>query len=94
MVEDVTLGELAALLPQYRCHKVVRAAEIIGVRSVNDRTSLLCLNTGGCSMIHTQVPTTMFARYTPVKGDFYVIYDDGYASISPRGPFKEGYDLL
>jgi hypothetical protein len=90
----MTVGELAALLPQYRCHKVVRAAEILSARTLDEKQSLLYLNICGCSTLHITVPNTLFARYAPEKGDFYIIYDDGYASISPRGPFKEGYDLL
>lgn len=34
----------------------------------------------------------MTARYTPVVGDFWVVYQpDGYQSISPRAVFLDGY---
>ena len=36
-------------------------------------------------------PENMTARYTPVVGDFWVIYEDGYQSISPRAAFLGGY---
>lgn len=36
-------------------------------------------------------PENMTARYQPQVGDFWVIYDDGYQSISPRAPFLAGY---
>jgi len=29
-----------------------------------------------------------------VPGDYYVVYDDGYASISPREAFEAGYHRL
>ena len=35
-------------------------------------------------------PDNMTARRTPVVGDYWVIYDDGYQSISPRAPFEAG----
>jgi hypothetical protein len=33
----------------------------------------------------------MTERYTPVVGDFWVVYSDGYQSISPKHAFREGY---
>ncbi len=33
----------------------------------------------------------MTIRYTPVVGDFWLIYSDGYQSISPRAVFEDGY---
>ena len=36
-------------------------------------------------------PEGMTARYQPKVGDFWVIYDDGYQSISPRAAFSSGY---
>ena len=36
----------------------------------------------------------MTSRYMPQVGDFWVIYSDGYAAISPRAMFLEGYEAL
>ena len=38
-------------------------------------------------------PENMTARYTPVVGDFWVVYEgpDAYQSISPREAFETGY---
>lgn len=36
----------------------------------------------------------MTARYTPKVGDFWVVYEDGYQSISPRDAFVGGYVRL
>jgi hypothetical protein len=33
----------------------------------------------------------MTVRYTPVAGDFWIVYPDGYQSLSPRKAFVEGY---
>jgi hypothetical protein len=37
------------------------------------------------------VSEDMFTRYQPVKGDFYVVYEDGYQAFSPRKAFLDGY---
>lgn len=36
----------------------------------------------------------MTARYHPKAGDFWLIYADGYQSISPRAAFIDGYHTL
>jgi hypothetical protein len=40
-------------------------------------------------------PDGMTTRYTPVAGDYWVVYgdDDGYQSISPKHAFDAGYVL-
>ncbi len=77
-------------LQTYRCIKTVQAGEIIKVLP------------GGCYVKEADGATTflrsytpnMTARYTPVAGDFWVVYEDGYQSISPRAAFEAGYVLL
>lgn len=75
----------------YRSHKVVHAVEIEGVSAREDGSAELALADGFAPF---QADAKMCARYLPVKGDFLVIYEDGYKSISPRQPFKEGYLVL
>lgn len=36
----------------------------------------------------------MTARYQPVVGDYWVVYDDGYQSLSPKAAFDTGYTLI
>lgn len=36
----------------------------------------------------------MTARYSPVPGDYWIIYSEGYQSISPRAAFLEGYTMM
>lgn len=37
-------------------------------------------------------PENMTARYTPVVGDYWIVYPpEGYQSISPKAIFEEGY---
>lgn len=35
--------------------------------------------------------TNMTARFTPGVGDYWIIYPDGYQSLSPAKAFEEGY---
>lgn len=72
-------------MPKYVSHKTVHALEIAGFEFGN---RLIFKEEG-----HPPVdaPNEMWARYTPVEGDFYVVYADGYTSFSPRKAFLEGY---
>jgi len=71
-------------VPRYVCHKTVRALQI-------DRVEGFVLHfTDQAHEAVTVVPGT-FARYTPVPGDYYVLYDNDYASVSPKAVFEAGY---
>jgi hypothetical protein len=69
-------------VPHYTCHKKVGALEISGV----DGFALTFTN-GNSATISRDI----FSRYTPVPGDFLVVYEDGYMSFSPRKAFLDGY---
>lgn len=71
-------------MPRYKSHKQVWALEIADVTGCK-----LTFADEGYAPI--DVPAEMFLRYTPVKGDFFVQYADGYKSFSPRQTFLEGY---
>lgn len=83
------------MLPKWQSHKVVRAAKIQAVKG-----DLIRVVIPGATAIdenniaEVTAAQNMFARYMPVPGDYYVVYDDGYASISPRAAFEEGYHKL
>ena len=77
-------------LPAYRCHKVVRAARIVAVDLILAHLTIQ-LPDGRTETRHgTRAMFAEGARY-PEPGDFYVVYEDGYASVSPPGPFLAGY---
>jgi hypothetical protein len=77
----------AVEMPRYRSHKQVWALEIATVNGHK-----LTFRDAGYAAIMCDAP--MFSRYTPVAGDFYVVYDDGYKSFSPAKAFKEGYTRI
>ena len=83
-----------AEFPVYECHKRVRAAKI--------SDPLLRIHGTGKPQIEVEidgqrqladVPANIWARGEAMRGDYLVIYDDGYTSWSPRGAFEAGYHL-
>lgn len=76
-------------LPRWQSHKIVHAAKITGI----DDDDIYLEGEDGEIMV--KAAPNMFARYHPVPGDYYVVYpDDGYASISPKQAFENGYHRL
>lgn len=74
-------------MPRYQSHKKVWALKIASI----DERKLTFADEGYAPIL---VDPKMFARYTPFPGDYYVVYDDGYKSISPAKAFEEGYTRL
>lgn len=77
----------SAEMPRYRSHKQVWALKI---ETVNGHR--LTFADPGYAPI--MCDAAMFSRYTPVPGDYYVIYNDGYKSFSPATAFNEGYTRI
>jgi hypothetical protein len=84
--------------PQYRSHKVVRAAEIrrIDPSPIEDTIDLIVrmpMADNRPEIQTVQVGVDVVAgRYTAKPGDFLVRYEpDGYLSVSPRDKFLDGY---
>ena len=50
-------------------------------------------NTDGTAILRIY-PENMTARYTPVVGDYWIVYPDGYQAISPRAVFENGNTKL
>lgn len=80
MSDDTVQGEM----PRYKCHKEVHALRIRSIRG-----NVLSFWEDWFAPL--DVDPAMFARYVPVPGDYYVVYEDGYRSISPRKAFEDGY---
>lgn len=76
-------------MPQYRCHKVVRAAKITALRQ-NGNPDMPDLVLGEIGGIVTVLPD-WHAKNKPQVGGYYVVYEDGYRSYSPAKAFEEGY---
>jgi hypothetical protein len=77
-----------AQMPQYKCHKVVRAAKIARITPFStDGDTELRFEDGN----ETSVSAEWMQRCKPEVGGYFVAYDDGYASYSPAKAFEEGY---
>ncbi len=83
-------------MPKYVSHKEVSALEIEGITALGTIGDKLMykLHFKDEAYSSIAIPAEMCARYTPVKGDFYIVYKDGYESFSPRKAFLEGYQKL
>lgn len=102
--KEQTIAE--AVLPHYRCHKVVRAARIYAQGSPTDDGENIYVvvsltdedeRRGEYTFPkHTAVllvPKDVYAR-KPENAGYIVVYDDGYVSWSPSKAFEEGYTRI
>jgi len=85
-------------LPLYKCHKIVRAAKIVGIEPCDNelRTGLLLEIPGQTEKERVVVDTTWKTRNPACAvGGYFVEYQEGdkYTSYSPAGPFEGGYTL-
>ena len=81
------------MLEVYKCHKEVRAAEIARIDAVDDGYELVFVKKGGGEYT-IGVTNEWTNKNLPVAGGYYVEYDDGYTSFSPKMPFEKGYSLV
>lgn len=84
--KNILIGEM----PLYQSHKQVRALKIVDLED-DGHGSVTMLLEGDRRRVASE---GLFARYTPKPGDYYVVYADGYESISPAAAFEEGYTLV
>jgi hypothetical protein len=78
-------------MPRYVSHKKVWALEIATInRTVPGKVTLSFVDKGYAPITFDEADP-LFARYSPIQRDFYVVYGDGYKSLSPRKAFVEGY---
>jgi hypothetical protein len=93
--EDITKADPAPQMemPRYVSHKKIWALEISSVTHKTDGGGdwILEFADKGYAPKIFSGNDDIFARYKPVAGDFYVVYQDGYKSFSPRKAFLEGY---
>ena len=75
-------------LPRYVCHKEVQALKIRGVSRSHSR---YFLSFEGSADL--EVDASWIDRFGPKAGDYFVVYKDGYCSVSPATAFEEGYTL-
>lgn len=83
-------------MPRYRCHKLVHALEIREIKSQDDHLRMkkhYLLVPEGEHYGAVAVTDEWMARHQPQPGGYYVVYEDGYTSYSPKQAFEGGYQL-
>jgi len=80
-------------LAEWKSHKKVRAGRVLQQPEDDPSVSEVTMtvedvNGAPCKV---NVPRNFFSRGAPSRGDYIVIYDDGYKSWSPAKAFEEGY---
>jgi len=78
-------------MPRYVSHKKVWALQISTINRMTPGKVILSFKEKGYAPLTFDDNDLLFARYAPIQGDFYVVYADGYKSLSPRKAFLEGY---
>lgn len=88
-------------LPQYQCHKKVRAAKVIALTVTRDNETdaivhvQMVLDAGPpAGMVLWEPPLDWYGRHSHRLGNYVVVYEDGYVSVSPGDAFESGYALL
>lgn len=96
-------------LPQYRCHKVVRAIKIARIVLHKDvdppgaggqgpyynvDTAFLYPDESHGLPGRVVVGRPYLVKYEPQIGGYYVVYADGYESYSPADAFEDGYTKI
>lgn len=76
-------------LPEYQCHKRVRACRIKAI--VQDADGRYMVHPAEEGLDPVEVPAQYVARHKPAPGGYLVQYRDGYLSFSPAQEFEDGY---
>lgn len=82
--------------PKWESHKIVRATPIVRITSASDETEneiLIYVNPSGTSEELFE-PTEPAMKARAEVGGYAVAYEHGYASLSPRGTFEDGYTRI
>jgi len=77
-------------LPTWKCHKIVCAAVIVAI-SASGELTLEHAHTG--EYINIQPDNAWLEKHQPRAGGYFVQYEDGYCSYSPKEAFESGYAL-
>jgi len=94
--DDGATVHIREVMAEYQCFKVVQAAEIKDVKSMDEQQNLsLIIGIPGTDIDLPYIASqALIARYTPVAGDYIALYENDYVSISPKKVFEEGYNKI
>ncbi len=78
-------------MPKYRCHKEVWALKISHISLTQEGATITPEDDGYAPFA---VSAGYMKKHRPVAGGYYVVYQDGYKSFSPRAAFEAGYSRI
>ena len=79
-------------MKKYKCHKEVSAMRIeYCIFFYNAEQKRYDYRIVGDTGDVVEVTREFMERHQVTHGNYYVVYEDGYASISPGKAFEEGY---
>jgi hypothetical protein len=78
-------------LPKWQCHKVVEAVQIYAIALFEHKAGYK-LST--LEAYDIAVSIEYYAKHHPQVGGYYVKYEDGYESYSPKEAFEQGYTRI
>lgn len=101
-IRIASLGQAAAEMPRYRCHKEVHALKIRAVThnsvlaqlSGNESDGSALITPDDAGFAEFRVTAEYVRKHNPQAGGYYVVYEDGYASFSPAKAFEDGYTRI
>lgn len=81
--------------PKYTSHKVVQAAKIVWVSTGNapGATRQIHVDPLGNGVVEAFAPNVPAMAEKARVGDYAIIYEDGFRSVSPARAFEDGYVL-
>jgi hypothetical protein len=82
---------LSAEIPRYRSFNEVKALQIARVEYSAAGPAIYFVDQRFGPL---PAEPLMFARYTPVPGDYWLLYRDGDKSICPKAEFEAGYTAI
>lgn len=85
-------------LPEYQCHKRVRAMKIADIlidpAKTDDDEDKITLTSMAPGIPGIEVDRDYLAKHQPQPGGYLVVYEGGYMSYSPAEAFESGYTAL
>jgi hypothetical protein len=89
-MEEATMADW----PKYESHKIVQAAKVVGFKTMDGSDTGIrscALVDPGDGVPVTFAPNEQVMLNKASIGDYAILYEDEYASISPAKAFEEGY---
>jgi len=94
--DNAGMVHISEVMAEFQCHKVVMAAVIKSVAELaeqEDLSLIICLPGTDIEMPYL-ASVDMVNRYIPIAGDYLVLYENDYVSISPKQAFEDGYNQI